>query len=194
MAQLHERAKKSKAQPLTNAIVLVSYIGAGLGDMGTTSLAANQPRVLLHSTALNDLMQRNWLRRSARWVDALAILALIAAWRAGQTFPGSVVALVVLDRRRGGGRRPQRRCSSSRQAGCPGLVTTSAVWSLATFVELGRRQSYEFVQRLRLRATMGLYFSPHIMEHVLKNPGSMEPQHAELTLLVDRSAKFHRDR
>ena len=32
--------------------------------MGTTSLAANQPRALLHSTALNDLMQRNWLRRS----------------------------------------------------------------------------------------------------------------------------------
>jgi adenylate cyclase len=52
------------------------------------------------------------------------------------------------------------------------------------FVELGRRQSYEFMQRLKLRATMGLYFSPHIMEHVLKNPGSMEPQEAELTLLL----------
>ena len=66
----------------------------------------------------------------------------------------------------------------------PGLVTTSVVWSLVTFVELGRRQSYEFMQRLKLRATMGLYFSPHIMEHVLKNPGSMEPQQAELTLLL----------
>jgi adenylate cyclase len=53
-----------------------------------------------------------------------------------------------------------------------------------TLVELGRRQSYEFMQRLKIRATMGLYFSPHIMEHVLKNPGSMEPQEAELTLLL----------
>jgi adenylate cyclase len=66
----------------------------------------------------------------------------------------------------------------------PGLVTTSAVWSLVTLAELGRRQSYEFMQRLRLRTTMGLYFSPRIMEHVLKNPGSMEPQQAELTLLL----------
>ena len=40
------------------------------------------------------------------------------------------------------------------------------------------------MQRLKLRATMGLYFSPRIMEHVLKNPGSMEPQQAELTLLL----------
>jgi adenylate cyclase len=31
---------------------------------------------------------------------------------------------------------------------------------------------------------MSLYFSPHIMEHVLKNPGSMEPQEAEITVLL----------
>jgi adenylate cyclase len=66
----------------------------------------------------------------------------------------------------------------------PGLVSTSVVWSVATFVELGRRQSYEFMQRLKLRATMSLYFSPRIMAHVLNNPGSMEPQKAELTLLL----------
>ena len=66
----------------------------------------------------------------------------------------------------------------------PGPVTLSAVLTIATFVELGRRQSYEFMQRLKLRATMGLYFSPHVMEQVLKNPGSMEPQQAELTLLL----------
>jgi adenylate cyclase len=31
---------------------------------------------------------------------------------------------------------------------------------------------------------MSLYFSPHIMEQVLKNPGSMEPQQAEITVLL----------
>jgi adenylate cyclase len=31
---------------------------------------------------------------------------------------------------------------------------------------------------------MSLYFSPRIMAHVLNNPGSMEPQQAELTLLL----------
>ena len=66
----------------------------------------------------------------------------------------------------------------------PGLMSVGVVWSLVTFVELGRRQSYEFIQRLKLRSTMSLYFSPRIMEHVLKNPGSMEPQQAEITVLL----------
>jgi adenylate cyclase len=58
------------------------------------------------------------------------------------------------------------------------------IWTVAIFAELGRRQSYEFTQRVKLRATMSLYFSPHVMEHVLKNPGSMKPQEAELTVLL----------
>ena len=181
--ELHETSRKSNAQPLTNAIVLVSYYGAGLGDVGTTSLAANQPRVLLHSTALNDLIQRNWLQRTPRWLDALVILSLIlfgaitklfrGAWPLLLSWVGLVALAAVLS------------AMLIVKANCvPGLVTASAVWSLVTLAELGRRQSYEFMQRLRLRATMGLYFSPRIMEHVLKNPGSMEPQQAELTLLL----------
>lgn len=183
LGELYETSRKSNAQPLTNAIVLVSYYGAGLGDVGTTSLAANQPRVLLHSTALDDLMQRNWIRRSPRWVDAFAILSLILLgalaklfrgtlllllfWIAGVAVAGVLSALFII-----------------KAGWVPGLVSTSVVWSLVTFVELGRRQSHEFIQRLKLRSTMSLYFSPHIMEHVLKNPGSMEPQQAELTLLL----------
>jgi adenylate cyclase len=183
LRELYETSRKSNAQPLTNAIVLVSYYGAGLGDVGTTSLAANQPRVLLHSTALDDLMQRKWIRRTPRWVDALAILSLIllgalatlfrgtllflSFWIAGVAVAGVLSTLFII-----------------KAGWVPGLVTTSMIWSLATFAELGRRQSFEFMQRLKLRATMGLYFSPHIMEHVLKNPGSMEPQQAELTLLL----------
>ena len=181
--ELYETSKKSKAQPLTNAIVLVSYYGAGLGDVGTTSLAANQPRVLLHSTALNDLLQRNWLKRSPRWVDALAILSLILLGAVTRLLRGTlslllfwiaIIALAAL----------LSAALVIKTGWVPGLVTTSVVWTLATWVELGRRQSYEFMQRLKLRATMSLYFSPHIMEQVLKNPGSMEPQEAELTLLL----------
>jgi len=181
--ELYETSKTSKAQPLTNAIVLVSYYGAGLGDVGTTSLAANQPRVLLHSTALNDLLQRNWLNRSPRWVDALAILSLILFGAVTKLFRGTLalllfwIAIVALS-------ALLSVALVIKTGWIPGLVTTTVVWTLATFVELGRRQSYEFMQRLKLRATMSLYFSPHIMEQVLKNPGSMEPQQAELTLLL----------
>lgn len=179
----YEAWRKKNVQPLANAIVLVAYIGAGLGDMGATSLAANQPRVLVHSTALNDLIQRSWIQRSPRWVDAIAILSLILFGALTRFFRGALslllfwvtvlVAAAVLS-----------GVAIIEMGWVLGLMTTSLVWSIATFIELGRRQSYEFIQRLKLRATMGLYFSPHIMEHVLQNPGSMEPQRAELTLLL----------
>ena len=171
------------AQPLTNAIVLVSYYGAGLGDMGTTSIAPNQPRVVLHSTALNDLMQRAWLRRTPRWFDALAIAGLLLLGAGATLFRGTVSLLLVW--LAGIALCCALSATSILKVGwVPGLMSAGVTWSLITLVELGRRQSHEFIQRLKLRSTMSLYFSPHIMEQVLKNPGSMEPQQAEITVLL----------
>jgi adenylate cyclase len=173
----------NSAQPLTNAIVLVSYYGAGLGDMGTTSIAPNQPRVVLHSTALNDLMQRAWLRRTPRWFDALAVAGLLLLGGVATFFRGTLSLLLVW---LGGIALCCALSAGSivRMGWVPGLMSVGVIWSLITLVELGRRQSHEFIQRLKLRSTMSLYFSPHIMEQVLKNPGSMEPQQAEITVLL----------
>ncbi len=48
--------------------------------------------------------------------------------------------------------------------------------------------SYDFVlerlERMKLRNTMGLYFSPRVLEAVLADPGSMEPRRADVTLLL----------
>src|SRR2546423_14881299 len=63
--------------------------------MVTTSNAANQTRVVLHSTALNDLMQRAWLRRTPRWVDSLAILGLVLLGAVATLFRGTVSLLLV---------------------------------------------------------------------------------------------------
>jgi adenylate cyclase len=180
---LYQTSRPSNAQPLANAIVIVSYYGAGLGDMGTTSIAPNQPRVVLHSTALNDLMQRSWLRRTPRWVDAGAILVLLLLGAVATLFRGTASLLFfwVI----GVAACGALSAALIVKAGwVPGLMSAAVVWSLLTLVELGRRQSHEFIQRLKLRSTMSLYFSPHIMEHVLQNPGSMEPQQAELTVLL----------
>lgn len=180
---LYQKSRPSNAQPLANAIVLVSYYGAGLGDMGTTSIAPNQPRVVLHSTALNDLIQRAWLHRTPRWADAAAILGLLLLGGVATLFRGTVALLVLWVLGVAG--CAALSASLILKAGLvPGLMSTAVVWSLLTLVELGRRQSHEFIQRLKLRSTMSLYFSPHIMEHVLKNPGSMEPQQAEITVLL----------
>jgi adenylate cyclase len=180
---LYETSKPANGQPLSNAIVLVSYHGSGLGDVGTTSLGGNQPRSVLHSTALNDLTQRNWIRRTPRWIDALAILSLVGlgalATRCRGTFPFLLLWIVGVVIAAG-----LSALFIIKSGWVAGLVSASAVWTVATFVELGRRQTYEFTQRLKLRTTMSLYFSPHVMEHVLRNPGSMDPQQVEVTLLL----------
>ncbi len=48
--------------------------------------------------------------------------------------------------------------------------------------------AYEFVveriERLKLRSTIGYYFSPRVLEEVLANPGSMQPKEAQVTLLL----------
>jgi len=180
---LYQANHSTNAQPLANAIVLVSYYGAGLGDMGTTSIAANQPRVVLHSTALNDLMQRSWLRRTPPWLDALAVLGLVLLGATAMLLRGTLWLLVVWIL------GVLACCALSallilKTGHVVGLMNAGAVWTLLILIELGRRQSHEFIQRLKLRSTMSLYFSPHIMEHVLQNPGSMEPQQAEITVLL----------
>jgi class 3 adenylate cyclase/CHASE2 domain-containing sensor protein len=181
--ELHERSRTSHSRPLENAILLVSEVAAGVGDVGITPLGANQPRVLLHSTALNDLIQRSWLRPSPRWADALALslilplglfgrlsrrtIPLVILWIGGLALAALVSVILVF-----------------KAGWIASMPTTALIWTVAIFAELGRRQSYEFTQRLKLRATMSLYFSPHVMRHVLKNPGSMKPQEAELTVLL----------
>ncbi len=48
--------------------------------------------------------------------------------------------------------------------------------------------AYDFVverlERMKLRHTMGLYFSPRVMEAVLSDPGSMKPRRADVVLLL----------
>jgi class 3 adenylate cyclase/CHASE2 domain-containing sensor protein len=181
--ELHEQSRSNHSRPLDNAILLVSEVAAGVGDVGITPLGTNQPRVLLHSTALNDLIQRTWLRRSPRWANALALSSilplgmigslsrrtgpLLLLWFCGVVLAGLVSAALIF-----------------KAGWVAGMPTVGLIWTVAIFAELGRRQSYEFTQRLKLRATMSLYFSPHVMGHVLKNPGSMKPQEAELTVLL----------
>ncbi len=47
---------------------------------------------------------------------------------------------------------------------------------------------YDFVlerlERIKLRHTMGLYFSPRVLDAVLADPGSMQPRRADVTLLL----------
>ena len=51
-------------------------------------------------------------------------------------------------------------------------------------VSLGYDFVVERLERIKLRHTMGLYFSPRVLDAVLADPGSMKPRRARVTLLL----------
>ena len=67
-------------------------------------------------------------------------------------------------------------------------VVPVAVPLLVLIVSSSAIFTYDFVlerlERMKLKHTMGLYFSPRVLEAVLADPGSMEPRRADVTLLL----------
>jgi adenylate cyclase len=170
-------------KPLNNKILFVGYVAIGQGDVGPTVFGPHEPLIYLHSTALNDLMQSRWVMRSRRIVDALwlcsALLvlagagwcrtkwALIVWWAAGVVLIAAVSGAALL----------------WMNIVLP-TVATSGLWTVATVLEIARRHTNELVERQRLRNTMGLYFSPHVLKSVLENPGRLDPKRVEITVLL----------
>jgi adenylate cyclase len=70
------------------------------------------------------------------------------------------------------------------------IVFLNVIWTVLLVAEIGRRHSEEFLERLKIKATMGQYFSPAVLEQVLTRPGSLEPQEATLTLLLTDLRNF----
>jgi adenylate cyclase len=64
------------------------------------------------------------------------------------------------------------------------LAVPPVVLILSSLVVLAYDFVLETLERIRLRNTMGLYFSPRVLEAVLADPGSMEPRRADVTLLL----------
>jgi adenylate cyclase len=171
------------ADRFQNSVIVVSYIGAGVGDLGSTAFGPAQPRVLLHSTALNDLMQSSPLRRAPRWGDALVLITVILLGSAMPLCPRKrwLLGLWLLG------------LAAILGAGLAlifkaGLVVanicTAALWTLTIVVEVARRHTRESAERQRIRNTMGLYFSPRVLKDVLENPGRLEPKRLEITVLL----------
>ena len=69
-----------------------------------------------------------------------------------------------------------------------GLVIPFAVPVVVLIVSSLIVLTYDFVlerlERVKLRHTMGLYFSPRVLEAVLADPGSMDARKADVTLLL----------
>jgi adenylate cyclase len=64
------------------------------------------------------------------------------------------------------------------------LAVPLMVLMVSSLIALVYDFALERLERLKLRTTMGLYFSPQVLEAVLADPGSMEPRRADVTLLL----------
>ena len=170
-------------KPLNNKILFVGYVAIGQGDLGATVFGPHEPLIYLHSTALDDLMQSRWLKRTGRFVDALWLLSALLVL-AGARWCRSKGALVLW-----------WMAGIALMVALGGAflfwlnlvvptVATASLWTIATVLEIARRHTSELAERQRLRSTMGLYFSPRVLNDVLKNPGRLEPKRLEITVLL----------
>ena len=182
-AEKAQRANRPVRKTLEDCVVMVSYIVTGVGDIGSTPMGANQPRVVSHLQALNDLFKDSFLRRTSRFTDAL-VLVIVLSFGFFSNRCAGVGSLVVL------------WIGGVLLVLCLGawlvfalntvfsVIYLAGLWTAVNIAEVARRYAREFIERLKLRTTMSLYFSPRVLERVLENPGSTEPQEAELTLLL----------
>lgn len=64
------------------------------------------------------------------------------------------------------------------------VVSPLLVLGITGVGALGYDFIVERLERMKLRHTMGLYFSPRVLDVVLADPGSMKPRRADVTLLL----------
>jgi adenylate cyclase len=136
-----------------------------------------------HTTALNDLIRGSFMRRAPRWGDALAFL----------TVPLLGLAMPFCSRKRWLFVLWVLGLAAIVGAGLVMIfhsgvivptISTAGLWTLAVVIEIARRHTREAAERQRLRAAMGLYFSPRVLKDVLANPGRLEPKRARITALL----------
>lgn len=153
-------------------------------DLKPTTHGDQEPGMLLHGTALNDLLHGTAIRPVPLWVDILVVLlvAFLAAlvfsmvkskrWLILVALAGIVLVL---------------------SAGClavwsfhllPATIGPVFLWSAAVVLEVGRRWTFEQRERTQRDAMLGFYFSPAVLKQVTKNLDMIRPQENAVAVLL----------
>ena len=93
-AAARQNPTQLRASPLENRVLFVSVVAPGAGDVATTPLGKNQPKVLVHATALNDLIQKSSIQSVSPLIQAGMLLLLIPLFGATRLFRGSTFPLL----------------------------------------------------------------------------------------------------
>jgi len=174
--------------PLRDAVVFLGYGAAE--DGRPTAHGTMEPGMLLHATALNDLLRGGAIRPAPRWLD-LAIFLLVAALAAA-----SFVAI----------RRKRWLIAAGTLGLCLILATgvamvwhggvlffsvhAAALWGTAFLLEGGRRWGSEQRARLQREAMLGFYFSPAVLKQVTRDLDMIRPREVEVAVLLSDLRAF----
>ncbi len=176
--------------PDRESIVLIGSVATGGGDSGPTPFGASEPLLVLHATALDDLLQRLPLKEAPPagnlGFTVLGLFFITLAGRWSRDLPrlllscGAVILLMLI-----AGSLLLFKGNIMIAGVTPALFMAASV-----FGESGRRASLASFEKAQLRETLGRYFSPNVLKDVLKNPDWMQPREADLTVLLTDVRNF----
>jgi adenylate cyclase len=165
-------------------LVLIGPMANIFQDYHRTPFRAEMPGPEIHLQIINAALHGEFLRKSPPPANALIIVFAGLLATALCQFVRAPVKRLVAIFALGGGLFLAAKISFDHLnliiPIVPPLLVLAAI-GLAALV-------YDFVserlERMKLRHTMGLYFSPRVLDAVLANPGSMEPRRASVVLLL----------
>ncbi len=160
--------------PLAEAIVFLGY--SSEVDGKPTAHSDLEPGMLLHGTALSDLMEGTEIRSTSLWLNLLVLILVMGA---------AALCFHHIEKQRwlaltaGGG------LAFCLLAGWASLwfthhlidsVAPASLWAGAIVLEMGRRWTREQQARSHRDAMLGFYFSPAVLKQVIQDLDMIRPR------------------
>ncbi len=180
--QLEALAETGNVSLFHDSIVFFGY-GAEF-DGKPTPHGPQQPGMVLHGTALNDLFNDTRIHRFPFWAELLiffgtAFVAAIGFRNVKKKViltAGVLLGLIVIGL--GGWMLIWFACIF------PPTIGAAIVWGLSVFGEVGRRWAHEQRERTQRDAMLGFYFSPAVLKQVTQDLDMIRPQGNEVAILL----------
>lgn len=183
--ELEELAKRVGADsPLRDTIVFLGY-DAEVDGKATTH-GPQEPGMLLHGTALHDLMHGTAIRPAPIPIDlgfhllVASIAALVFAQVRSKRWLLLIAAVGILVILATGWIAVWHRGLLL----LPAAVSSALLWGSAVILEVGRRWTVEQRERTRRDAMLGFYFSPAVLKQVTQNLDMIRPRGGDVAVLL----------
>lgn len=165
-------------------LVLIGPTANIFHDFHQTPFRENMAGPEIHLNIINAALRGEFLRELAPWAHG-AFIALAGLMSAAlcRLLRQPVKRLLIIMALGGGYLLAAYGLFNSANLVVP-AVTPLLVLIACALAALAYDFIVERLERMKLRHTMGLYFSPRVLDAVLADPGSMNPRRADVTLLL----------